>query len=321
MPLIAVYVCPHTVMSSLSTALDCFVLANRLSGKTMFRLRKVSADGQPVRTGYGELAVDGGLELAAAADLLLVPAIGQDIDPVLVMNSPLLRWLEQHPDQPVASICTGAFLLAAGGALDGYRATTHWAMAESFRQRFPRVRLEIDQLLTQDGSRWCSGGALAGIDLCLHLIRQQGGDWLARQVAAVLVMDDGRGLQSRFVPRLPVPQERDPAVANLQRWLEQHHAQTLTLEDMAAQLHCSPRTLLRRFKEATGLTPHDYLQRVRISAAESLLASGRLPVEQVALRVGYENRAAFAKLFKVLTGETPAAYRRRCQQGGGGPAA
>lgn len=314
MPVIAVYVCPHTVMSSLSTALDCFALANRFAGKVLFRLKKISADGQPVITGFGELAVDGGLEWAASADLLLVPAIGQDIDPVLAANSPLLRWLEQHPGQPVASICTGAFLLAAGGALDGCRATTHWAMAEPFRRRFPRVRLEIDQLLTQDGSRFCSGGAMAGIDLCLHLIRLHGGDWLARQVAAVLVMDVGRGPQSRFVPRLPVPQERDPAVANLQRWLEQHHAQALTLDEMAAQLHCSPRTLLRRFKEATGLTPNDYLQRVRISAAESLLASGRQSVEQVALRVGYENRAAFAKLFKTLTGETPAGYRRRCLQ-------
>ncbi|MDO8329634.1 MAG: helix-turn-helix domain-containing protein [Fluviicoccus sp.] len=314
MPVIAVYVCPHTVVSSLSTALDCFALANRFAGKSLFKLRKISADGRPVTTLYGELAVDGGLELASVADLLLVPAIGQDIDPVLAANSPLLRWLEQHPDKPVASVCTGAFLLAAGGALDGYRATTHWAMAEPFRQRFPRVRLEVDQLWTHDGPRFCSGGALAGIDLCLHLVQLYGSDWLARQVAGVLVVDYGRGLQSRFVPRLPLPQQQDPAVGNLQRWLEQHHAQTVTLEAMAAQLHCSPRTLMRRFKEATGLTPNDYLQRVRISAAEALLASGRQSVEQVALRVGYENRAAFAKLFKTLTGETPAAYRQRCQR-------
>lgn len=290
-----------------------FALANRFAGQPLFRVQKVSADGLPVKTAYGEMPVEGGLELATVANLLLVPAIGQDIDRVLAANSPLLAWLAQHPQQTVASVCTGAFLLAAGGLLDGYRATTHWAMAESFRQRFPQVRLDIGQLLTHDGPRFCSGGALAGIDLCLHLVQLHGGDWLARQVAGVLVVDYGRGLQSRFVPRLPVPQEQDPPIARLQRWLEQHHARTVTLDDMAGQLHFSPRTLLRRFKEATGLTPNEYLQRVRISAAEALLASGRQPVEQVALQVGYENRAAFAKLFKTLTGESPAAYRQRCR--------
>ena len=315
MPLIVVHVCPHTVMSSLSTAVDCFIAANRLAGKTVFRVKRVSGDGRPVKTAYGELPVDGALSLADDADLLLVPAIGQDIDAVLADNRPLLDWLAAHPSRAVASICTGAFLLAAGGALDGCRATTHWAMAEAFRRRFPRVRLETEQLLTQDGGRFCSGGALAGVDLCLHLVGHFGGEWLARQTAGVLVMDYGRGLQSRFVPRLPAPQGQDPAVARLQRWLEQHHAEALTLEAMAEQLHCSPRTLLRRFKEATGLTPNEYLQRVRISAAEALLASGRLPVEQVALRVGYENRAAFARLFKTVTGETPAAYRQRCHRG------
>lgn len=321
MTVVAVYVCPQTVVSSLSTAMDCFVAANRLAGKTLFRVRRVSADGQPVPTAYGMLPVDGDLRLAGDADLLLVPAIGQDIDIVLAANRPLLDWLAAHPGRAQASICTGAFLLAAGGGLDGRRATTHWAMAEEFRRRFPRVRLEPEQLLTHDGDRFCSGGALAGVDLCLHLVAQFGGEWLARQAAAVLVMDYGRGLQSRFVPRLPAPQDRDPAVARLQRWLEQHHAQAVTLEAMAAQLHCSPRTLLRRFKEATGLTPNEYLQRARISAAEALLAAGGLAVEQVALRVGYENRAAFARLFKTLTGETPAAYRRRFRQDDTGTAA
>lgn len=151
---------------------------------------------------------------------------------------------------------------------------------------------------------------MAGIDLCLQLVARDGGEWLARQVAALLVMDYGRGVQSRFVPRLPAPQLQDLAIAQLQRWLEQHYAQPLTLADMAAVVSCSPRTLLRRFKEATGLTPNEYVQRLRISAAEHLLRHTDWSVERIALQVGYENRAAFSRLFKLMTGMSPAAYRQ-----------
>ncbi len=314
MLVIALYVCPDTIMSSLGTALDCFNLANQFAEQPLFRLHKVSHDGKAVTTAYGEMTVDGDLASAITADIVLIPAIGQQVQKVIQRNAELLTWLATHKNKQIGSVCSAAFLLAAAGILNGYRATTHWGLAEQFRHNFPQVRLEIEQLMTHDGLRFCSGGAQAGVDLCLYLIRLYGGDWLARQVAGVLVMDYGRGLQTRFVPRLPALQNRDLAIARLQRWLEQHYAQALCLDDMAAQLHCSPRTLSRRFKEATSLTPNDYLQRVRISAAEALLAENQQAVEQIAMRVGYEDRAAFAKLFKQLTGETPAAYRRRCQQ-------
>jgi transcriptional regulator GlxA family with amidase domain len=310
MPQIALYVCRHTVLSSLSTAKDTLLAANQCVGSRLFDLLVVSADGQRVSTPEGQLAVDGDLVRAAQADLLLIPAIGRQVDAAIGHNRVLCDWLTQQPTLHVGSICTGAFLLAASGRLDGQRATTHWAMADEFRRRFPQVRLDSDQLVTQDSGYWCAGGAMAGVDLCLQLVARFGGEWLARQVAALLVMDYGRGGQSRFVPRLPAPQSHDGAIAQLQRWLEQHYAQPLTLADMAAQLSCSPRTLLRRFKDATGLTPNEYVQRVRISAAEHVLRHTDSPVEQVALRVGYENRAAFSRLFKLMTGMSPAAYRQ-----------
>lgn len=313
MLMIAVYVCPHTIMSSLGMAMDCFNLANQFAKQPLFKVHKFSHNGLAVTTPYGELSVDGDLASADNADLVLLPAIGAQVQQVINNNPELLAWLAQHQDKKMASVCSAAFLLATAGLLTGHRATTHWHLAENFRRNFPRVRLEIEQLMTHDGTRFCSGGGQAGIDLCLYLIQLYGGDWLARQVASVLVMDYGRGLQTRFVPRLPMPQNRDVAIASLQRWLEQHYGQVLSLEAMAEQLHYSPRTLLRRFKEATGLTPNDYLQRVRISAAEALLANNHQPVEQIAAEVGYENRAAFSKLFKQLTGETPAAYRQRAR--------
>ena len=317
MPTIAVFVCPQTVLSSLGSALDAFALANQLAGEELFKVSKVSADGQDVSTLYATVAVDGGLALADKADLLLIPAIGQQVRAVIERNPLLLDWLRTHAAGPVqlASLCSGAFLLGAAGVLDGHRATTHWALEDRFRQAFPRVRLAIEQLVTHDGRVLCSGGAQAGLDLCLYIVRLHGGEWLARQVANALVFESGRGLQSRFVPRLPAPQVQDQAIAQLQRWLEQHFAEPIGLEAMAARIHCSPRSLSRRFKEATGLTPNDYLQRVRIAAAESELVAGSEAIERIASRVGYENRTAFAKLFKQVTGETPAAYRQRCRVG------
>lgn len=312
MTCIALYVCPQTVASSLALASDAFQAANLHAGREVFRLLKVSVDGRAVQSAIGSLSVDGDLTLAAQADILLLPAIGARVDVALAQNQALLDWLRlPAPQQQRASLCSAAFLLAGAGLLDGRRATTHWALAAHFRRLFPQVALHIEQLLTHDGNLYCSGGALAALDLCLYLITREGGELLARQVANTLVFEHGRGLQAQFAPRLPSSEHGDVAIAKLQRWLDGVFAQPLTLETMAQQVHLSPRTLLRRFKLAIGLTPNDYLQRLRICAAETRLSKSDEPVEQVALSVGYADRAAFAKLFKRITGNTPIEYRRR----------
>ena len=312
---IALYVCPQTLCSSLSMAGDAFVLANRLAGKALFKVQRFSLDGQPVELDFARIQVDGGLQLAERADLLLVPATGSAIDASLASNAALLPWLARRPaSQQLASLCSSAFLLAAAGLLDGRRATTHWALAEQFGQRFPRVTLDIDQLLCHDGNLLSSGGAQAGLDLCLYLIGWHAGDDLAQRVASALVFDTRRGQQSRFAPLLPQLAPADDQIAPLLRWMQRHHAEPLDLKRLAAQARCSPRTLLRRFKASTGLTPNDYLQRLRIGAAQNLLRNPARSLEQVAGQVGYADRATFAKLFKQLCGETPGAFRRRLRQ-------
>ncbi len=309
---ISLYVCPQTVISSLSQAHDCFGLANHLAGSPEFRLSHCSRDGQAVQLPYARIDVDGDLTLAESADLLLLPATGSDIARTLADNQTLLDWLAPRPaNQALGSLCSSAFLLAEAGQLDGGTATTHWALANQFRQRYPQVRLQVQHLHCQHQQRFTSGGAQAGIDLCLQLISQHAGPWLAEQVAAALVVDRQRGQQTRFQPLLPTPRQDDPALLDLLRWLQRRHAESIDLEMLAARLHCSTRTLLRRFKAATGLTPNDYLQRLRIVAAQSALLQPQQSLEQIALSVGYQDRATFSRLFKQLCGETPGAYRRR----------
>ncbi|MGQ7959193.1 GlxA family transcriptional regulator [Pseudomonas sp. SP16.1] len=317
---IALYVCPQTVCSSLSMAQDAFGLANRLSPTPRFRLQRFSLDGAPVQLDFARIAVDGGLQLAERADLLILPATGSAVEQTLAANAALLPWLAQPRRQQLASLCSSAFLLAAASLLDGRRATTHWALAEAFTRRFPRVKLQAEQLLTEDGRLFCSGGAQAGLDLCLHLIALHGGDWLAQQVASALVVERQRGLQSRFAPLLP-DGCADAALAPLLRWLREHHAEPIDLSRLAQLAHCSPRTLLRRFKAATGLTPNDYLQRLRIANAQQALSRSSDSLERIAASVGYADRATFAKLFKQLCSETPGAFRKRMQSSGAAPPA
>jgi transcriptional regulator GlxA family with amidase domain len=309
---IVFYVCPQTVCSSLSMACDAFALANQLAERPLFKLQRCSLDAKPVDLNFARIQVDGGLELAASADLFLLPATGSAIDASLRANAALIAWLAQRPaSQQIASLCSSAFLVAAAGLLDGHRATTHWALAEQFRQRFPQVRLEIDELLCHDGNLLSSGGAQAGLDLCLYLIAWHAGAGLAQQVANALVFDTQRGQQSRFAPLLPPATPGDSQLRPLLQWMQQHHAEPIDLSRLAGQAKCSPRTLLRRFKASTGLTPNDYLQRLRISAAQTALGNPTRSLEQVAEQVGYADRATFAKLFKQLCGEAPGAFRRR----------
>ncbi|WP_370599968.1 GlxA family transcriptional regulator [Pseudomonas nitroreducens] len=309
---IALFVCPQTLCSSLGLAMDAFHLANRLAGRRLFEVLRVSADGMPVALSFGHIEVEGGLDLASDCSLLLIPATGPDVAATCRANQPLLAWLRAAPTGvELGSLCSSAFLLAEAGVLDGRRATTHWALEAAFRERYPQVNLDIDALCTEDGGRLCSGGAQAGLDLCLYLIERHAGAALARRAAATLVFEHGRGRQRRFTPLLPEPVPEGSALAPLLEWLEDNYAEPFDLAALAQRAHCSTRTLLRRFREQLGMTPNDYVQRLRIASAQEALGDPGRSLERIASDIGYADRASFARLFKQLCGETPGAFRQR----------
>ncbi|WP_371230463.1 GlxA family transcriptional regulator [Pseudomonas sp. QE6] len=309
---IALFVCPQTLCSSLGLAMDAFHLANRLAGRRLFDVLRVSADGMPVILSFGRVEVEGGLDLASGCNLLLIPATGADVAATCRANQPLLAWLRAAPTGvELGSLCSSAFLLAEAGVLDGRRATTHWALESAFRERYPQVNLDIDALCTEDSGRLCSGGAQAGLDLCLYLIERHAGAALARRAAATLVFEHGRGRQRRFTPLLPEPVPEGSALAPLLEWLEDNYAEPFDLAALAQRVHCSTRTLLRRFREQLGMTPNDYVQRLRIASAQEALGDPGRSLERIASDIGYADRASFARLFKQLCGETPGAFRQR----------
>lgn len=309
---VAVLICPQHSLASVALVIDVFRMANHTEQPHRFDLCRVSEDGRAVVHADGQLAVDGGPECLAAADLVVVPSLW-DQGPQAVKASPrLVAALSRLPRSVrLASFCSGAYLLAAAGRLDGRRATTHWVLADGLARRYPQIRLEPEANVVVDEELICSGGSLAAIDGCMAALRALAGPALVQAVSRLLVTDTHRGPQSRFTPPGAGRRHQDEAVAQVQRMIEERHAETLSLQALAEGVHLTVRTLQRRFQAALHMTPMAYQQALRLEAAMALLTQGRLSVEAVASEVGYTDRVAFGRQFKRHTGLTPAAWRQR----------
>jgi AraC family transcriptional activator FtrA len=263
----------------------------------------------PAVGGIG-LSVEHGLEELGRAGTVILPGspdVHGDPSPALV---DALRAAYARGARMV-SICSGAFLLAAAGLLDGRRAATHWRYAELLARRYPRVRVAADVLYVDDEDVLTSAGTAAGIDLCLHLVRRDHGAEIANRVARRMVVAAHRdGGQAQFID-LPVPSRPDDdPVAAAMEWALARLPQRIGVDELARRAHLSPRQFSRRFRAATGASPGAWLLRRRLDAALPLLESSDEPVEQVAARVGFPTPAAFRRHFARAYGVPPSAWRR-----------
>ncbi|MEV4129263.1 helix-turn-helix domain-containing protein [Nocardia sp. NPDC049707] len=259
----------------------------------------------PTSAGYS-MAVTRGLSALASADTVLIPGWAPVEAP---LSARLRRALLRAHDRGarLVTICSGVFALARTGLLDGRSATTHWARAEQLRQEFPRIRVEPDVLYVDHGDVATSAGAGAGIDLCLHLVRNDHGAAHAALVARHMVMPPHRdGGQAQYAPP-PPPAD---ALDGLLEWAGTHLATPLSVGDMAAHLTVSPRTLARRFTDQLNTSPGAWLLSRRIAAARILLEETDLPVEAIAARVGLTSAVNLRRRFRAQVGTTPGAYRR-----------
>lgn len=212
----------------------------------------------------------------------------------------------------LASVCAGAFLLVETGLLAGRTMTTHWLYAEEFAKRFPDVSQDIDQLIIDNGDILSAGGVMAWTDLGLRLVDRYLGAAVMIDTAQILLIDPPGQRQQRyysaFVPRLS---HGDEAILAVQNYLEEKGGVNVTLDEMAAYVHMQPRTFLRRFRKATGMTTTDYTQRLRVGRAREMLQNTVDPIETVAWQVGYSDPGAFRKVFTRIVGLTPSDYRHR----------
>ncbi|WP_046471334.1 GlxA family transcriptional regulator [Allosalinactinospora lopnorensis] len=254
-----------------------------------------------------------GPEALAEADTVVVPATHEEGEPEIAGRlGPALvgAFARIRPGTRIASVCTGAFVLAAAGLLDGRRATTHWKSTERFRRLFPAVDLDPDVLYTDEGGVLTSAGEAAGIDLCLHMIRCDHGAAVANDAARSTVVPPHReGGQAQFIPR-PVPEPARRSSTGVARaWALKRLDRPLTLRELAAQESMSVRTFTRRFREEVGLTPVQWLTQRRVERARQLLEETDLPIDRVAADAGFGTATSLRHHLQTAIGVSPSAYR------------
>jgi transcriptional regulator GlxA family with amidase domain len=287
-------------------------LVREAGGRPPYDLRVVARSGAQVTASAGlnlssrPLPSDG-----VAVDTLMV-AGGQGVE-AAAADPVIIEWVQKRAKRArrIASVCTGAFLLAASGLLDGRRAATHWSYCAELARRFPKVRVESDPIFVRDGPVWSSAGVTAGIDLALALVEEDLGPTLALAVARYLVVFMKRpGGQAQFSTALSL-QAADDKFGALHEWINNHLADDLPLPVLADQAGMSERSFSRRYAEATGLTPARAIERLRVDVARRLLSESGLPAKRISQRCGFGSEETMRRSFLRLLAVTPQDYRSR----------
>ncbi|WP_266393459.1 helix-turn-helix domain-containing protein [Streptomyces canus] len=273
-----------------------------------------SVDGRPVRSNADfTIGVEHGPEILATADTVVITPVSPERMPAGLPEEVREALAYVRPDTRIVSICTGAFVLAAAGLLDGRRATTHWQLAGRFRSMFPHIELDPDVLFVDDGSILTSAGAASGVDVCLHLVRKDHGSELANAVARRCVVPPFRdGGQAQYIEQ-PVPEQGAASTAGTRAWALERLDEPLTLADLAAHARMSLRTFARRFNDEVGMSPGRWLIQQRVARARHLLESSDLAVDQIAGRVGFATGASLRQHLHAAIGVSPQVYRRTFQ--------
>jgi AraC family transcriptional activator FtrA len=311
---IAVLVAPDTVALGIPVIQQIFgvpppslaaVTGNSDSPYSVVLCGEESRHVLPTGVDVGELAP---LETLSAADTVIVPGVD---DPLAPRSQELLGSLRTAvaANARMVSFCGGSFILAEAGVLDRRRATTHWLLAREFRQAFPHIRLEAEHLYVNDGPVHTAGGLFAATDLSLHLVALDLGQSYASDLARMLVCAPHRpGAQAQFV-KTTVRVDDESDMENLIRWMRENIAEPFTLPQLARHQRMSERTLVRKFRQVTGMSVLDWLTRERINQAKVLLESTDYRMGEIALMVGYRSPESFRRNFEKIAGTTAKAYR------------
>jgi transcriptional regulator GlxA family with amidase domain len=307
------------LFSGITGLVDAFAIANmwHAGGKLGERDRLLEAE--VVTTGGKEVLAHGGfvirpdrcMEEVDHTDMIFLPPFLPHVEPLPDNLDHMMEWVRFHYGHgvPVGTTCTGTFVLAETGLLDGRVATTNWYFTRLFRRRYPRVHLEPERVFTEDGGLMCSGASTAVFHLGLNVIERFGSPELAATCAKALLVDPSRDSQAPYMIPAFARKHGDSQVRQAQRRLENRYPEAVRIDTIAKEVGISPRHFKRRFKQATGETPIRYLQRVRIEAARKKLEFGKAPVTDITWQVGYEDASSFRRLFKRHTGLSPRAYR------------
>ena len=311
---VAIVVCDGACVFELGVA--CEVFGNSWSavfGVPWYRCFVCAVSPGPVTVdaGFQVLAAHGADRIVSADTVIVLPTVS--VEAVHAGIPEALRQAHARGSR-IVSLCTGAFAIAAAGLLDGRRATTHWTECHELARRYPLVTVDPGALFVDEGDILTSAGSAAGIDLCLHVVRQDYGTEIATQLARQLVVPPQRdGGQAQYI-YAPMPElDSSSLFADTVCWLQEHMNEPVTVEDLAARSAMSPRTFARRFLASTGSTPYQWLLRQRVQLAQRLLEMSDLPIDAVAEQSGFSTAANLRKHFSRAVHTSPQAYRRTFQ--------
>jgi len=293
-------------------AAEVFGLPRPEYGADWYRFRTCATDAGPLRAMGGlKVSASGGLGLLARAGTIVIPGWkGVDAAP----SPALIRALRAAHARGarLVSICSGVFVLAAAGLLDGKRATTHWRYADALARRYPRIGVDPDVLYIDEGQVLTSAGSAAGLDLCLHIVRRDFGPKIANEVARRLVIAPHRdGGQAQFIERPVARREGDARLPALLDHLQRQLKTPIHVAELARRVAMSERTFLRRFRETTGMTPSAWLAAARADRARELLESSNLSIDEIAIEAGFGTAMTLRHHFRRRLSLSPSAYRRR----------
>ena len=244
-------------------------------------------------------------------DLIIIPSLNHCYQEAVKRNEPMINWLSERYKEgaEIASICTGTFLLASTGLLNGKTCSTHWLAAESFREFFPEVILKADKLITDENGMYTNGGAYSFLNLIIYLVEKYYDRQTAIFCSKVFQIEMDRKSQSAFIIFNGQKQHGDDMVKKAQRFIETHVYEKISMEHLSSQFNVGRRSFDRRFIKATGNTPLEYAQRVKIESAKKAFEGGRKTIQEVMYDVGYSDLKAFREVFRKVTGLSPLEYR------------
>lgn len=246
-------------------------------------------------------------------DLIIIPSLDHDVEKNLSLNRGYVPWIQEQAaaGAEIASMCTGAFMLAETGLLDGRKATTHWYYETLFREMFPAVQLVPEQIIVEEDGVYSCGGTNSYLNLMLYFIEKFCGRETALFAAKMFLIDYDKISQKQYSIFSVQKQHKDDKILAAQKYMEENFDKGISVDDVINNVHISRRSFIRRFKKATGNTPLEYLQRIKIETVKKQLESSDDPISEIIYQIGYSDATAFRQVFKKHTGMSPMAYRKK----------
>ena len=253
------------------------------------------------------------IDAISKTNLIIIPSLNHNYEKAVKANKLLIDWVEQQYKNgaEIASICTGAFILASAGLLDGKTCSTHWAAANTFRSMFPKIHLQADQLITDENGIYTNGGAYSFLNLVIYLIEKYFDRQTAIYCSKIFQIEMDRNSQSAFSIFTGQKSHGDTIIQQAQAYIESRLDEKISVEDLSSRFAVGRRNFDRRFIKATGNTPLEYSQRVKIESAKKAFETSRKTVNEVMYEVGYSDIKAFREVFRKITGMSPLAYRSK----------